>query len=72
MSANGSARAEFESANHLDGHGTNLGPAGHRSRDRHNIRRAKLEAVLRTRERTGNPAVSMLPFIPIAHDRRRA
>src|SRR5262245_18136017 len=33
MSANGRGRAEFESASHPDGHGTNLGQAGDRSRN---------------------------------------
>jgi len=33
MSANGPGRAEFESASHPDGHGTDLGQAGARNRD---------------------------------------
>src|SRR5262249_36115131 len=33
MSPNGRGRAEFESASHPTGHGTNLGQAGDRSRD---------------------------------------
>jgi hypothetical protein len=33
MSANGPGRAEFESASHPDGHGTDLGQAGDRNRD---------------------------------------